>query len=361
MTQARPVHGSGPNGILVFFVFVAFLLLVPALGVVRAEKSSHAIPPIQLHLAKPSPLPVTWNFDSLQVNPGLLYARRPRAETLYTTLDLYGPRRQPAQKWPVVIYVHGGWWRSGSKGDVRFKPQWFVEHGFLFASVNYRLALAARGDTARAAHNVKQPASSEDVAAALSYLHREVSRYGGDSTAFFLLGHSAGGQIAALTALYPGMLDSAGFPRDALKGVAALDPGVLDIVHACSAATDTVRALYANTFGMPPQANLAASPLHHVTPGRHYPPFFLAHVRNYSYAQGRTLADRLHQVGGRATLTFVPQKTHSSLDQDLARPGDSVGTDIAQRLTHWMSSQLGEWNAKPNPLAWQEREASAFQ
>jgi arylformamidase len=293
----------------------------------------------------------TLHFDSLNVKSNLLYVRHPRAESLYTTLDIYTPPRIHQQKLPVVVYVHGGWWRSGSKGDVGCKPNWFVDHGFLFASVNYRLSKARPGDSSRFAHNVKHPAHVQDLASALGYLHREVGRYGGDSTAFFLLGHSAGGHLAALVALHGNYLESAGFPREALRGVAVLDPGLLDFPYAWAKGSDTVRARYTNAFNVWSEANVDASPIAQIRIGQKYPPFFLAHVRDYSYRQGRALVERLHQVGGRSVISLIPEKTHMTLDQDLGCPEDGVGKNLAQRMSDWMSSQLDDWQAKPNPAA----------
>src|SRR5436189_4982389 len=52
-------------------------------------------------------------------------------------LDIYAPPN--AKDLPVVFWIHGGGWQAGDKSDVTLKPQWFMDHRFVFISTNYRL------------------------------------------------------------------------------------------------------------------------------------------------------------------------------------------------------------------------------
>src|SRR3954466_10665139 len=52
-------------------------------------------------------------------------------------LDVYAPPN--AKDLPVVFWIHGGGWQAGDKTDVKQKPQFFNDAGFVFVSVNYRL------------------------------------------------------------------------------------------------------------------------------------------------------------------------------------------------------------------------------
>ena len=52
-------------------------------------------------------------------------------------LDVYAPAN--AKNLPVVFWIHGGGWSQGDKTDVKLKPQWFMDKGFVFVSTNYRL------------------------------------------------------------------------------------------------------------------------------------------------------------------------------------------------------------------------------
>jgi acetyl esterase/lipase len=52
-------------------------------------------------------------------------------------LDVYAP--PDGKNHPVVVWIHGGGWQSGDKKEVQKKPQAFVDKGFVFMSINYRL------------------------------------------------------------------------------------------------------------------------------------------------------------------------------------------------------------------------------
>src|SRR3954462_4538984 len=53
------------------------------------------------------------------------------------TLDVYAPAE--GKNHPVVVWIHGGGWQAGDKKEIHKKPQAFVDRGFVFVSVNYRL------------------------------------------------------------------------------------------------------------------------------------------------------------------------------------------------------------------------------
>src|SRR4051794_37416325 len=55
----------------------------------------------------------------------------------FQMLDVYAPTG--AKNLPVIFWIHGGGWQAGDKAEVRLKPQAFVEKGFVFVSINYRL------------------------------------------------------------------------------------------------------------------------------------------------------------------------------------------------------------------------------
>jgi acetyl esterase/lipase len=103
-------------------------------------------------------------------------------------LDLHLPA---AKKASVLVYVHGGAWRSGSRGDVPVKG--LVEHGFAIASVDYRLSTQARF-----------PAQIHDIKAAIRFLRSRGHEFGLDTTRVGIIGSSAGGHLAALVGVTKG-------------------------------------------------------------------------------------------------------------------------------------------------------------
>jgi len=100
-------------------------------------------------------------------------------------LDLYLPSRSTGRALPVIIWVHGGAWRAGSKD--RCPAVRFVQRGYAVASINYRLSQHARF-----------PAQIEDCKAAVRWLRANAERYRLDPQRFGAWGSSAGGHLVAL-------------------------------------------------------------------------------------------------------------------------------------------------------------------
>jgi acetyl esterase/lipase len=97
-------------------------------------------------------------------------------------MDVYYP--QSGGPWPVLLFVHGGGWEAGDKSDLMLTP---TEAGFLVASINYRLYPAFHF-----------PAMIEDVKCAVRYLRAHARQYNLDPERIAVMGHSAGGHLAAL-------------------------------------------------------------------------------------------------------------------------------------------------------------------
>ncbi len=106
-------------------------------------------------------------------------------------LDLYLPKE--AQNPPLVVWVHGGAWRSGTKE--RMPIGGLLDHGFAIASINYRLSPVARF-----------PAQVHDIKAAIRFLRAEASngKYGYAADRIVIAGASAGGHLAALVGVTNG-------------------------------------------------------------------------------------------------------------------------------------------------------------
>lgn len=103
------------------------------------------------------------------------------------SLDLWVPQGTgPA---PLVLFVHGGGWKRGSKDNAmsRALPAHLLEQGYAFASIDYRLVPR---------HTVEEQA--RDVAAALAHLLKRAESLGIDRSRVVLTGHSAGAHLVAL-------------------------------------------------------------------------------------------------------------------------------------------------------------------
>lgn len=99
-------------------------------------------------------------------------------------LDVYVPTDAKGAL-PLVVWIHGGGWRRGSKTHCPALP--LVQHGYIVASINYRLSERA-----------KFPAQIEDCKAALRWLRAHAKKYHIDPKRVGVWGDSAGGHLAAL-------------------------------------------------------------------------------------------------------------------------------------------------------------------
>lgn len=165
-------------------------------------------------------------------------------------LDVYSPTATaPGRPWPVVVFVHGGGWTTGDK-QMRvgsFPPYDNLARRLALDSVgvvlvNYRLLEAGEKGKGRAG-TVGLDDQLGDVAAATAWVRANVARFGGDPSRLFLMGHSAGGQLAARLALDPtwlrGTATGAGTTTGApVCGVVSVSGAGLDLTDRRSVAGD---------------------------------------------------------------------------------------------------------------------------
>jgi arylformamidase len=104
-------------------------------------------------------------------------------------LDVYLPRRARGDV-PVLVFWHGGGWTNGWREYVRFMAPHVVRRGIALVAPSYRLV-----------HEARLPAALDDCEAALALVQQQAARWGVAAQRLLLAGHSAGGHLAAMTAL----------------------------------------------------------------------------------------------------------------------------------------------------------------
>ena len=119
--------------------------------------------------------------EGVTVHRDLEYAR---AGVKSLLLDIYLPEAMSHP--PLIVWVHGGAWRKGSKGSGG-RVRWMTEHGYAVADINYRLSQEA-----------VFPAQIHDCKAAIRWLRAHAETYGYDGARIGVAGSSAGGHLAPL-------------------------------------------------------------------------------------------------------------------------------------------------------------------
>lgn len=108
----------------------------------------------------------------------------PYGDGPHETLDVFPTTRRQA---PVLVFIHGGYWRALDKADHSFLAPSFTADGALVVVPNYALAPA-----------VSLEAIALQMTRALAWVWRHAAAHGGDPSRIVVAGHSAGGHLAAL-------------------------------------------------------------------------------------------------------------------------------------------------------------------
>jgi acetyl esterase/lipase len=234
-------------------------------------------------------------------------------------LDVYSPK--DAKKLPVVFWIHGGGWEGGDKKEVQLKPQVLMDRGFVFVSTNYQLF-----------PSVDMGTIVRDIAKAIYWVHDHISEYGGDPNRLFIMGHSAGAQLAALVCTDDRYLKAEGMSLAVIKGCVPVDGDTFD-VPAIIETAETRRRVHGlpqakvghrEKFGSDPVKHRNFSTVTHVAKDKGIPPFLILHVAEHpdTSAQAQRLGNVLKGVGVPVTVFGAKETTHSKINADLGVSDD---------------------------------------
>ena len=234
-------------------------------------------------------------------------------------LDVYSP--QNAKNLPVVFWIHGGGWQAGDKTDVQIKPQAFMDKGFVFVSTNYRLL-----------PSVDMATIVRDVAKSIRWVHDHIAEYGGDPKRLFIMGHSAGAQLAALICTDDRYLKAEGLSLAIIKGCVPVDGDTYDVPAIIETAETRWRVHglpqakfgHREKFGNDPAKHRDFSAVTHVAKDKGIPPFLILHVAGHpdTTAQAQRLGNVLKDAGVPATVFGAKETTHNKINADLGKPDD---------------------------------------
>ncbi|MDJ0806826.1 MAG: alpha/beta hydrolase [Gammaproteobacteria bacterium] len=180
-------------------------------------------------------------------------------------IDIYQPRGDKTPN-PLVLIIHGGYWKAGDKSVHAQQGIEFAEMGYTAASVNYRLS---------AKH--KFPANIEDIYDSIKYLTKNAEIYNIDPDRIVVYGGSAGGHLAGfigLAANTQGRSYNNGINPKAFKGIISLY-GMHDLTLPIQADHPYTQQYIGATFDKAPGKYRDASPIYHVD--KNDPPVLLVH------------------------------------------------------------------------------------
>lgn len=230
-------------------------------------------------------------------------------------LDVYGSNAHSDA--PIIVMLHGGAWKIGDKrnpGVWRGKTRHWGAKGYLFVSVNTRLLPEA-----------EPIAQARDLARALAFVQQDASRWGGDPDRLVLMGHSAGGHVAALLAARQDLRMSAGLKR--WSGTVLLDSAAVDVERVMK--PRPARA-YAEAFGTDPNFWKAASPIEYFGPEDGPVLVVCSAIRRRPCEIGRDFAAR----SGHAELLPV-RLSHAAINRELGK-----SSAYTRAVDSWLS-ELG--------------------
>jgi acetyl esterase/lipase len=259
------------------------------------------------------------------------YAQRVTRDIRYGTaserqvLDVHAP--DGAKNMPVVFWIHGGGWQTGDKSMVALKPKAFMDAGFVFVSINHRLL-----------PTVDMSAITRDVASALGWVHKNIATHGGDPTRLLVMGHSSGGQLAALMCTDDRYGKAEGVSLTMIKGCVPVDADTFDIPAIIEVAETRARAHHLplptyghrQKFGNDPAKHRDFSAVTHVARDKGIPPFLILHIAGHpdTGAQARRFANVLEGSGIPVKVVAGRETTHASINDNIGAANDPVTKEL---------------------------------
>lgn len=155
-------------------------------------------------------------FQQVTRNKNITYLDADPATSLpEKRLNVFAPKG--AKDLPVLIFIHGGSWKSGNKEIYDFLGSRMARKDIVTVIIDYPLAPANK-------------IQSMELAAVESVIwtRENIEKFGGNPDQLFISGHSAGGHLAALVAIKESNFLNPEF-KNSLKGAILIDPAGLDM------------------------------------------------------------------------------------------------------------------------------------
>ncbi len=243
----------------------------------------------------------------------------------------YWPAQSGNKRAPLVVFVHGGGWKRGSKDNAagNYKAPHYTGEGYAYAAINYRLVPD---------NTVEDEAA--DVARSVKYLIDHAAQLGFDPNRIVLMGHSAGAHLVALVGSDEQYLRATGLSFASIDGVIPIDGACYDVTRQIKEGGNFMQDTYLEAFGEDPVRQKALSPVFHAE-APNAPSFLLLHVqRSDGIVQAKELEAALIKGGTRTERRNFPGtglKGHGEINRELGNP-DYAATPVVDA---WLKQVFG--------------------
>jgi len=227
------------------------------------------------------------------------------------TLDVFAAPRAGA---PVVVFIHGGYWKAMDKSQHGFLAAALRDLGAAVVVPNY--ALCPQADI---------PRITLQMARAVAWAWRHAHRFNGDARRLVVMGHSAGGQLAAMMLACAWPAVDAALPRDVVKAALGIS-GLYDLEPLMQ--TPSLQEVLRLT----PAQVRRASPARLPAPARGRMTSVVGGDESGEYLRQNRL---IQQAWGRERVpvaAVLPGLNHFSVLDALARPGSRLHALARQML-----------------------------
>lgn len=253
----------------------------------------------------------------------LAYRAGPDFDDEKHRLDLYLPAEGEAG-WPTLVFVHGGGWTSGDRrlGALGIEPirnvgRFYAARGFGVVLPSYRLQ-----------PDVDWRTQVDDVSAAIAWAREAAAKHGGDPSAIFLGGHSAGAWLAARVGLADAPLAGYDVDRGSLCGLVLVSGAAYDLADEVTYERGASRSYFEQRFDVDPndpEWKQTASVVPNVESPS--PPALVLSAEGEGPTferQGDLLYAKLEEVAPRSRRQVIPGQNHQRILVSMSLAGDPV-------------------------------------
>lgn len=241
----------------------------------------------------------------------IIYGKSFKNEDL--KLNIFVPKHSKGKKLPVLIFVHGGNWNSGSKDQYGFFGRNFARKDVVTVIPSYTLSPEANVDE-----------MTSEIATAIKWIQKNIKNYNGDENQIFVTGHSAGGQLVANAVLNPKF----GIDEKSISGIILNDAAGIDMKDYLEKNPPTNQDNYIATWSKNPENWYQASPIYFLD--KNSPPFMI-YVGEKTYPSIKTANEhflaKLHEFQPNVKPIFI-NKSHIPMVLQYFFPWNKRSTEI---------------------------------